>query len=144
MLLGPLLLAGCATYKPISGNSVAASAEVRLGFDPPITVAIERPEFSPLTVANVEELEGKVLERTADEIVLEVSRARTVDRYGPRRFARNSIARVPLQRVELRQGSSGRTVGLILGLAVVALVIGVAAAGSSEPTPPPTKNEPVK
>ena len=136
-LLAPLTLAGCASYRTVSGDAVAPSADLRIQFAPPRTLVVHSRNGDSTTVEEVIELRGKVVERSGDMITLEVSRARTADSGALQRFGSGAVVRVPLQEVELREARIGRTLLLVVGLLGAVLV--VAAATADGPPPPPPK-----
>lgn len=125
-----VVLSGCSTYRASPPDAAVPTMNIRMHFETPRTMSIVSSSGDTLTVANVVELEGEVLERVADTLTVDVSRVKMMDPAGSssssRRFLEGSLVRLPSRTVEVKHFSTGRTVLLVLGLAAV-LVVTVAA-----------------
>jgi hypothetical protein len=144
LILAALALPGCATYRTVPGDAVAPSEELRIPFSPPRTLVVHGLNGDSTTVEEVTELLGKVVERSADMITLEVSRAHTAGSRAVQRFGRGAVVSVPVQEVEIREAQAGRTALLVLGLLGAFLAIIAVATHDSSPPPPSNKSEPAK
>lgn len=143
-LLVWLPLAGCATYRTVPSDAVAAPADVRIQFAEGRSVVVHNRNGDSLIVADVVELRGEVAERSAEMLTLEVTRAKRVGSEGlsTQRFGSGSVVRVAPEEIEIREGQAGRTV-LLFG-ALLAAVLVVVAVATPDPAPPPPKDEPAK
>jgi hypothetical protein len=142
-LLTVLALSGCTTYRPSPAESVPTPSDVRIQFEPPRSIVVHRSSFSDsLTVPDVIELRGRLIERTGDMLTVEVSRAEMLGSRTPQRFGSGSVARVPIQDLEVKETHTGRTVLLVVGsITLLALLIAALASESEPEPPPPTKDE---
>jgi len=137
-LLTVLVLSGCATYRPSSAETVPTPSDVRIQFEPPRSIVVHRSVFSDsLSVPDVIELRGRLIERTEDMLTLEVSRAQVLGSRPPQRFGSGSVARVPVQNLEVKEISAGNTALFVIGSITLLVLAILAISSASEPEPPP-------
>lgn len=139
MFLAALTLPGCAAYRTVSGDAVYTDSQVRIRFAPPRALVVHGPNGDSMSVADVVEIRGRVIDRREGMLTLEATSARSMDARSSQKFGSGAVVRVPLQEVELREVRAGRTLLLVAGLLGVVLV--VAAATAEDPPPPPPKEE---
>jgi len=123
VLVAVVALAGCSTYQASAPEAAVPAKKIRMHFETPRTLSIASSSGDTLSVEDVVELEGEVLEQLADTLVVDASRVRRGSGSSTR-FGDGSFVRIPAQALEVKQLSGGRTVLLVLGiLAGVVLVI---------------------
>ena len=136
VLLAAFTLGGCATYRTVPGDAAPASAELRVRFSSPRDLVVYTLSGDSTNVANVAQLRGRVVERSEDMITIEPSRTLPEGSKVWQRYGDGAVVKIPMQVVEVRKASGGRTLLLMLALGTLLTVI-VAAATYEEPPPPP-------
>ena len=133
-------LSGCAVYRPAgTPSSVSPTDNVRLTLSKAGTEALKG-----VVGANVREVEGRVVRRSADSLVILVEQTYTSTRE---RFVSSgdtiTVALASAERIDRREVSRKRS--LLLGLGIVAAIVlslaGISASGggvsgSGQPAPP--------
>ena len=136
LLVGLLLaLPGCYTYVPIQLEAVPTGAAVRSRLAPEGAARIEG-----LIQSNSRVIEGKLLERDDQQVLLFVPSARETVGYQVQTLHQVlAIPRSHIYDVELRRLDRARTYGLVAlaGAALAAVVVRVISGGSENKTDPP-------
>lgn len=138
-------LAGCASYTAMRPEAVPPSSTVRVQFESPQRVVVHAPNTDSTVIDEVVSVEGRMLDRTAEAVTLQVSSVRVRDPSGPPRtvrFSDGATAQIAAQTVERRRSNTG-VVLVLLAITVVAIIV-IGASYDPEPQPQPKTNTSTK
>lgn len=131
-------VAGCASHHRVASTQITPRTDLKIVFDSPRPVVLTAPDAEVMTLADVIQLDGRMITGTADSITIRVSSAKLAfeqtQRFGAGTTTTIGVSGARFDRV---QHHVGRTI-LLIGALVIGAVILVAAATYEEPAPPPT------
>jgi hypothetical protein len=112
---------GCYGFRPNSTPSVGTIGRVTVALGAPVGIVRGKANSDTLLLRSISQLEGTVIRATADELALKVAWTSPYSREAAHQLA--IVPRSSTTDFAARQLMQGRTMVLVAGLSVVAIVI---------------------